>query len=761
MGSNNNPLALFESIIKDYSAFKKRGDEFREKGSLDGALVNYTLASNNLHHASNISNDASFQKYIKEASLKDWCEGVCGKIDGLQNEVLSMIIPLQEELKRRRMYERGGQGDEDEQKKCDYDKYKQLTFEKAEDCIVFDNIIGQEKAKETLKNNFVWPNVFPNLYPKVAKGVLLYGPPGTGKTFLAKAAANELNSGSYDPNFSVLFFAPQGGDLKGKYVGETEKNIRDCFKCASEAATQCQNEKNEKEQDPLRKGKHRVMSILFIDEVDAIAGDRTKDETGMMSLSVNALLQAIDGVNSYKNVAVMAATNFPWDLDSAFLRRFDNKILIDLPSHNDMFKLIKMQLDEFIGRISAYAKLPETEPAEKPRHTKPKAQIKCSSSCPEVEDQKFLFTKEYNTYITKLDETSLKALSVKLAEKKFSPSDVSMLVKNVLRNVADRARQNNNFYKTQVNLLLPQEKSDKVIYISTLCIPEKDIINLKPCDEASTEACKKILELPKIEFATLDNTKYINKSLYPKETYLSDPMVKEFFIKEGSETNNITVLFPVDIQLKYSDDTEQLKKFYIISKIDTTYLKQGWLRWLGNKATLGFFGRKQEMTADEKKQLSAYQTLVYNMETLLMVESLEQKNGQELIKCKSKLIKTSPESSIGLIKQSLAEGVFQDKDNNVNKDLTNFLLLQDPNIYGGQGDVKFGLFDGGEKTIILTENTIKKDPTIKKDAFFTLDIRNSDFVELLPLTQSSIKEAEYKELKEYEKDPTKYVKKTK
>ena len=768
--SVTNPLSLFEKIIRDYSMFKSRGDLFREKGALDGALVNYTLASNNLNHALDISEDESLKKYIEEKGLANWCEGVCGRLTDMQTEVLSMIVPIQEELKKRRMYERGGTGEDDE-KSCDYDKYKQLNFEKSEDCIFFDDIIGQQNAKDLIKNNFVWPNIFPNLYPKVAKGVLLYGPPGTGKTFLAKAAANELNSKTkYDPNFGVLFFAPQGGDLKGKYVGETEKNIRNFFKCASEAATQCQDDKNKNEKDLSRKGKHRVMSVLFIDEVDAIAGDRTDDESGMMTLSVNALLQAIDGVNSFKNVAIIAATNFPWNLDSAFLRRFDNKILIDLPSSSDIYRLIKMQLNEFTGRINEYANKVSDENDKNTRITKTKTQLKCDPSCPEKIEKEYLFTSEYSEYMKKLTENGLKALSIKLAEKKFSPSDVTNLVKNVIRNVADRSRKNNTFYKVPFNQFIKKEytinggniietptRSNKTVYISTMSLSDSTRINLDnlPLCNGETKECKTVLEQPSIKSIKINGgnggsgvSEYINKSLYPKETYLNDEFVKEFYIDSKiQEKNELRVLFPVDIDVQYADGSSELKKFYIQSRVNTDLIKSGWLSWI----SFGKLG-KSMTNEDKKKKLSAYETLVQNMIALYVPNSETSRNNETIVRCN---VKTNINNAI---KTSLMKRVLADlSTDNIRKTIDMFELERQ--LIGTNIEImEFEGFDRNEVDLTLHRNNEKSDSFVDKEAFFTLDIRDSDFLEVLATTASSIKEEEYKELKKYQEDPTKYVK---
>jgi SpoVK/Ycf46/Vps4 family AAA+-type ATPase len=82
--------------------------------------------------------------------------------------------------------------------------------------------------------------LYPNLYPKVSKGILIYGPPGTGKTLIVKAAVNQLQARSSD--VGVLYFTPSPGDLKGKYVGETEKKIEEWFMCASQKA--CDQERD-------------------------------------------------------------------------------------------------------------------------------------------------------------------------------------------------------------------------------------------------------------------------------------------------------------------------------------------------------------------------------------------------------------------------------------------------------------------------------------------------------------------------------------
>lgn len=202
----------------------------------------------------------------------------------------------------------------------------------------FDLIIGQETTKQDIREGFLYPLLYPNLYPSRSKSLLLYGPPGTGKTLMAKAIANELSVQS-GGRVRLLLFAPRPAEILSKYVGEAQKQIRDLFKYASEWAKQ--------EQD--RCGAEQVLSVIFLDEVEAIAGDRASDKTGFMSSTLNPLLQEMDGVDSADNVVVIAATNYPWQLDAAFLRRFTSRVLVDLPTEAD----IKRYIESKVSRITA------------------------------------------------------------------------------------------------------------------------------------------------------------------------------------------------------------------------------------------------------------------------------------------------------------------------------------------------------------------------------------------------------------------------
>lgn len=227
----------------------------------------------------------------------------------------------------------------------------QLSSEKVFDCkpplgkldTSFEEIAGQEHVKRDLLVNYIYPQTFPGLFTSQTKGMLLYGPPGGGKSILARAATSELQD--------VAFFAPSAGELRGKYEGETEKNIDKVFACAKAAVD-----------DPNSSYK---LAVLFMDEFDAIAGSRGDDQS--MRRSVNALLQAMDGIIKSPKVSVIAATNYPWDIDDAVLRRLSARVFVDLPDAAARKWLVESVLAENYGnplqplkeRRKEYAKSPK------------------------------------------------------------------------------------------------------------------------------------------------------------------------------------------------------------------------------------------------------------------------------------------------------------------------------------------------------------------------------------------------------------------
>jgi transitional endoplasmic reticulum ATPase len=171
--------------------------------------------------------------------------------------------------------------------------------------VTWDDVGGLDDVREQIAEAFV-PEEGNKSYERLgiepAKGVLLYGPPGTGKTLIAKAIANEAGSN---------FITVNGPEVASKWMGESEKAIRQIFKRAKQMAP----------------------CIIFFDEIDSIAPIRGGEDGSAWERVVAQLLTSMDGVESLNNVMVMAATNRPDMIDPALLRpgRFDKLVLVGKP----------------------------------------------------------------------------------------------------------------------------------------------------------------------------------------------------------------------------------------------------------------------------------------------------------------------------------------------------------------------------------------------------------------------------------------------
>ena len=185
--------------------------------------------------------------------------------------------------------------------------------------ITFDDVAGVEEAKEEVQEIIEFlkaPDRFAKLGGKIPKGVLLMGPPGTGKTLMAKAIAGEAG---------VPFFSISGSDFVEMFVGVGASRVRDMFDTA-------------KKNSPC---------IIFIDEIDAVGRSRFTGIGGghdEREQTLNALLVEMDGFETSDGVIVMAATNRPDVLDKALLRpgRFDRQIVIDLPTMEGRYKILRI-----------------------------------------------------------------------------------------------------------------------------------------------------------------------------------------------------------------------------------------------------------------------------------------------------------------------------------------------------------------------------------------------------------------------------------
>ncbi|KAJ7184589.1 AAA-domain-containing protein [Mycena filopes] len=181
--------------------------------------------------------------------------------------------------------------------------------------VKWDDVAGLEGAKASLKEAVILPIKFPHLFTGKRtpwKGILLYGPPGTGKSYLAKAVATEAKS---------TFYSVSSSDLVSKWQGDSERLVKQLFELARESKP----------------------SIIFIDEIDSLAGSRSETESeGSRRIKTEFLVQMNGVGHDDTGVLVLGATNIPWQLDNAIKRRFEKRIYIPLPgpeARRHMFEL--------------------------------------------------------------------------------------------------------------------------------------------------------------------------------------------------------------------------------------------------------------------------------------------------------------------------------------------------------------------------------------------------------------------------------------
>jgi SpoVK/Ycf46/Vps4 family AAA+-type ATPase len=182
----------------------------------------------------------------------------------------------------------------------------------------WEEVVGLDPAKKAVKEAIVYPVQRPDLFPLGwPRGILLFGPPGCGKTLLAAAVATEIDAN---------FYSIDAASIMSKWLGEAEQNVAKLFGSARKSAIE---------------GK---AAIVFVDELDSLMGQHSNEVGGEIRVR-NQFLKEMDGiVDKGKNlhVYVIGATNKPWDLDWAFIRRFQKRILVPLPDHHTRLMMLKL-----------------------------------------------------------------------------------------------------------------------------------------------------------------------------------------------------------------------------------------------------------------------------------------------------------------------------------------------------------------------------------------------------------------------------------
>lgn len=289
---------MVKAFLKLAKKAEKKARKHEEAGNYKRASVEYGNAASNLAKAAKYTDNPSIrQMYLERAD--------------------QYLEASEKYSHKKRTVETGSEGvpkEEEEEEKLPA-IMDTIVSEKPD--VTWSDIGGLEGPKSRIKEAIILPMERPEFFEgplEPWKGILLFGPPGCGKTLLAKASANECEA---------TFFNVSAADVLSKWFGESEKLIKTLFQTADE----------------------RPPSIIFVDEVDSIAPERTSGESGAERRVLTQMLREMDGVEELEDVLIIAATNVPWILDTALLRRFEKRIYIPMPDKDARRKILEIHLE--------------------------------------------------------------------------------------------------------------------------------------------------------------------------------------------------------------------------------------------------------------------------------------------------------------------------------------------------------------------------------------------------------------------------------
>jgi len=300
-------MSAYQELEKNATNYALEAVRLDKQGSRGMAITMYQKSIENLLHLVQLYPEYDLNKvYVQKAvAYQERIKAIQGTI-GVPSEQ-----PHTEA--------RNGGRKEDETKKSEDGKssYEELLgTEKLN--VKWAEVVGLDHAKKAVKEAIIYPVQRPDLFPLGwPRGILLFGPPGCGKTLLAAAVATEIDA---------TFVSIDAASIMSKWLGEAEQNVARLFG---------QVRKSSLEGKP---------AIVFVDELDSLMGKHTNEVGGEIRVR-NQFLKEMDGiVDKGKNlhVYVIGATNKPWDLDWAFIRRFQKRILVPLPDRHTRLMMFKL-----------------------------------------------------------------------------------------------------------------------------------------------------------------------------------------------------------------------------------------------------------------------------------------------------------------------------------------------------------------------------------------------------------------------------------
>jgi SpoVK/Ycf46/Vps4 family AAA+-type ATPase len=302
----------------------------------------------------------------------------------------------------------------------------------------------------------------------------------------------------------------------------------------------------------------------------------------------------LDGISAYPNVSVMAATNFPWKLDSAILRRFTKKVMIDLPDQKAIGKIIELNIDKYIRLVAKDFLDVAPEPKDtKRRQQVPECQSKCGTqtkkqpaedadkACLERNKGKSLMER-YKEYL-RITPKEIQAVAAELFKKLYSASDVNRVTSQALINAGERARNHGSFFKLTADQIRDKDcvEIKGGIYMSTLSLPDSMIKNLSK-DNISMLEVPRVREI-KFKPQGQDEMTFLNVKFHVGNIakYVADDTIKDIYVapetyKDGQD---IHVLFPLPIRVSIDAGQEITTELWVYSFYDYKKVlakKEGW-----------------------------------------------------------------------------------------------------------------------------------------------------------------------------------------